>query len=414
MTRIRTIGFLITVLALPLCSAIGANMADFIRCIGPQGQGPVCQLDPGTYQINSTLLIRRSNITIKGTIINSRRDTTLQRAPAFNGILLADPFAFTATPILTSVTIRDFTFDGNRDQQSRDFRSFGADVFFFTTKSVLVTNCDFINSPKVSLELRQGASGVVINNSYVANATIDGIATGPSTPGLSEAANAYMLCDSFLFPSNIVITNSKFEDAGANGVYLQAKNVRISDNLFQRNHKDAPFNSSGGQIDLSICTDNAAVIRNTFKDGPATPNGWWADGIEVHGRNVTVVDNLVTNNAGTGMILVGVQNFFTANWDPRTGVIANNKMPFCCFGGIAVYNLLGWRPTDAVIIDHANIVDGNEYGIEFTNKTPNVPINHITITNNCLRGNRQGGVKQDVMGPDVVIQNNLTSGCGPN
>ena len=409
---IRIIGALLGLHAMLPFKGAAADIAEFTRCIGPDGVGPVCQLDSGTYQIQSTLLIGRSNITLKGTVVDSRRATILQRAPGFTDILMADQFSITSTPILTSITIRDFVFDGNRSQFPGDPNII--DLLITTTRSVLVANCDFIDAADTSMELRQGTSGAVINHASFKNPKIVGIGGGPSTPGMNEAANIYPLCKDFAFPTNILITNSSFEDAGANAIFFHAKDVRITNSVFQHNHKDAPFNSSGGQIGLSICTDNAAVLNNIFKDGPTTPNGWWADGIEVHGTNVTVVDNLVTNNAGNGILLHGVQHFFTANWDPTTGSIANNQMGYYRFAGIAVYNHVGWRPTDFVVIDHAISINGHDYGVEFTNETPDIPMNHITLTNNCLKNNVDGPVYLSGMGLDVLIKNNWTANCGPD
>ena len=50
----------------PGCYA--ASLADFTKCISAQGQGSVCQLDAGTYQLNVPFTIGRSNITVRGTI----------------------------------------------------------------------------------------------------------------------------------------------------------------------------------------------------------------------------------------------------------------------------------------------------------------------------------------------------------
>src|ERR1700730_10751304 len=92
------------------------NLQGFTQCIGPQGQGAVCQFDAGTYPITATLLLGRSNITIRGTILASPGDTVLQRAQGFQGALLQDVVPPTSTPTLTGITVRDLTIDGNRAQ----------------------------------------------------------------------------------------------------------------------------------------------------------------------------------------------------------------------------------------------------------------------------------------------------------
>src|SRR5258708_37312962 len=123
----------------PLAHAL--TIQDFIQCIGAKGQGAVCQLDAGTQPISTTLLVGRSNLTIKGTILSSRRDTILQRAVGFRGNLLQD-VRLPTTP-LTSITIRDLTIDGNRAQNQGSYTSYAPDLALFSTGSVLITNCDF-------------------------------------------------------------------------------------------------------------------------------------------------------------------------------------------------------------------------------------------------------------------------------
>lgn len=115
-----------------LCN--GASLTDFARCMSAQGQGSVCQLDSGTYVLNAPLMIGRSNLTIRGGNPNSAADTVLQRAPGYTGALLRDPYP----GALTSISIRDLTFDGNRQQQTLPWQSFNApDLSIYGTKSVL-------------------------------------------------------------------------------------------------------------------------------------------------------------------------------------------------------------------------------------------------------------------------------------
>ena len=87
----RTLLFLCLAALITTREAAALNLQAFIQCIGPHGTGPVCQLDAGTYSLNSQLLFTRSNITIKGTIITSASDTVLQRAPGWRYGLLVDP-----------------------------------------------------------------------------------------------------------------------------------------------------------------------------------------------------------------------------------------------------------------------------------------------------------------------------------
>src|SRR5215467_4235477 len=107
-----------------------ASLAQFTTCLGAQGQGPVCQLDAGSYPISSPLRIGRSNFTIKGTVITSAQDTVLQRAPGYTGVLIED--APLTSRGLNSITIRDLTIDGNRSQQTGAYSRFTADVQILT------------------------------------------------------------------------------------------------------------------------------------------------------------------------------------------------------------------------------------------------------------------------------------------
>jgi hypothetical protein len=119
----------------PWCN--GASLADFTKCISPSGVGSVCQLDAGTYQLETRLHIARSNITVKGTITKSLADTTLRRAPGSTEPLLN--LGFDQSPNLTSITVRDFTFDGGGFQSNGD--SIDSEVLITSVKSLLVTNC---------------------------------------------------------------------------------------------------------------------------------------------------------------------------------------------------------------------------------------------------------------------------------
>ena len=103
------------------------SFQDFVQCVGASGQGAVCRLDAG--------------ITIEGTVLNYLLETTLQRAPSFDGALLTDVDAIGTT--LRSVTIRDLTFDGNRDENVAPYYSYNPDVSIFVVKKLHVERCSF-------------------------------------------------------------------------------------------------------------------------------------------------------------------------------------------------------------------------------------------------------------------------------
>jgi parallel beta helix pectate lyase-like protein len=395
-------------------SGVAASLADFTKCIGPQGQGPVCQLDTGTYVLSLPLQMGRSNITVKGTIQTSRADTTLRRTPGSKRGLLVNYLTG-----LSSITVRDFTFDGAGDQQTGDTSSIEAEVRFNAVKSLLLTNAAFINSPNIALTLEetsaQNTSGAVINNILIDGAPRLGvIALAYGSPG--ESAGQYLTCDSRRYSTDIKITNSTFRNVGANAIALEAKGVQVTNNTLQHNHATAPYNAPGGQIYVEICADDVAILNNTITDGPVTPNGKFADGLELHGTNVVAVDNTITNNAGSGISMSGVQNLFIANWTSGTGVISNNLLAGFA-GGISLYNAApgnpNERPVDYITIDHAVSINDQQFaGIGTFLQTPQMnPINHVTLTNNCLAGNLQGATQLFGLGSNVVIANNTSSGC---
>ena len=391
-----------------------ASLTDFTKCIGAQGQGAVCQLDAGNYQLSLPLVIGRSNITVKGTIATSRSDTTLQRAPGSTRGLLVNYAGG-----LRSITVRDFTFDGARGHQTGTASSIEPDVRFISVKSLLIVNSAFINSPSIALTLegnpgQDATSGAVINNISVDNATNLGI-WAYAYAGPSDTPGKYLTCGSLVYPSNIKITNSVFTNVGANAIALEAKDVRVTNNTLRHNHETAPYNAPGGQIYVQICADNAALLNNVISDGPATANGWYAEGIELHGTNLAVVDNTISNNAGSGISMSAVRNVFIANWASGSGVISNN-LSAGNLGGISLYNAapgdVNERQVDSVMIDHAVSIGGHLAGIGiFLQTGQTAPINHVTLTNNCLAGNLKGATQLFGLGPDALIANNLTSGC---
>ena len=104
----------------------------------------------------------------------------------------------------------------------------------------------------------------------------------------------------------------------------EVTNLTIPENVFTNNHSNTtPFGDSGGQIDLTVCTKNALIWKNTFQDGSASPNGTTADGIELHGTYISLIDNIVKNNSGDGISMDGVQHILISNSDPRTGSFGN-------------------------------------------------------------------------------------------
>jgi hypothetical protein len=124
-------------------TAAALSFPDFVQCVGASGHGPACKLDAGIYPVSETIALGRSNITIEGTVLGSLLETTLQRAAGFDGALISDVNAIGTA--LKSITIRDLTFDGNRDANLSPYFAYNPDVAIFVVQKLRVENCTFIN-----------------------------------------------------------------------------------------------------------------------------------------------------------------------------------------------------------------------------------------------------------------------------
>ena len=389
------------------------DLQTFTQCIGPNGQGPVCQLDAGSYSINATLFIGRSNITIQGGAPASPSSTTLQRAAGFTSSLLRD----TTAPLspLHSITIRYLTFDGYRTQNTGPYSSYSPEVGIFTTTSLLVSNCAFIESPNSGLALYgAGASGIVVNNSTFSHNLIYGLWAGATG---NHGGASYLDCAGLTFAVGIVIANNQFDRTGENAILGDFVGLQLIGNTFTNTYSYAVvsgvnWGGAGGQIDLTPCTQDAAVVGNTFEGELATAdpglNPGTTQGIEVHASDVSIINNTATKNPGEGLSLGGAASIFIANWDPKTGFLVNG-------GGIGISQGSDHdsiRPVDFITIDNAQIVGNQDWGIWFN--TVSQPINHVMVTNSCINANIQGPLSPlSALGTDAVIQSNPLAGCGP-
>jgi hypothetical protein len=383
------------------------SFTQFVHCVGASGHDPVCKLDAGIYPVSETISLGRSNITIEGSVLGSLHETTLQRAPGFDGALISDVNSIGTT--LKSITIRDLTFDGNRAQNAEPYYSYNPDVSIFVVQKLLFENCYFINSPNIGLGLYGAGTGdVVVDQCYFGNPVVYGMwsdATGDNSNITDQE------CATEKFVNNVTVERSVFENAGEPALLGEMTNVTISENLFTNNHSNTiPFGDNGGQIDLTVCTKNALIWKNTFQDGSASPNGTTVDGIELHGTYISVIDNTVKNNSGGGINMDGVQHILILNSDPTTGSFGNAN------SGIEIaHSNSTFRPTEWITVVSASATGNAQYGIwsDTSNTTPTEPVNHLTIENTCLSGNTFGPTYFANLGPDVTIKNNKVSGCAP-
>ncbi|MFZ0395203.1 MAG: right-handed parallel beta-helix repeat-containing protein [Terracidiphilus sp.] len=389
-------------------SALAASFPEFVACVGASGKGAVCQLNAGTYAVRATIEVGRSNIVITGTETVSPLDTVLRRAAGFEGPLLTD--VEKAGTTLNSITIENLTFDGNRAQNKSPYSDYAPDVSIFSVENLAFINCEFNNSPNIGLGLYgAGTAGVTVDRCAFNDPVIYGLwsdATG------NNSNITYEQCATKRFVKNVTVANSTFQNSGEPAILGDMINLQIVNNVFTNNHSySIPFDDDGGQIDLTVCTRNAVIWRNTFQSGAASPNGHVADGIELHGTNISLIDNIVKNNSGGGIFMDGAQHIYIANVDPTTGNFGNAQ------SGIEIaHSSSAFRLTEWITIDFGNGAGNDQYGIwsDTSNTTPKEPVNHLTIANSCLSEDKLGPTYLKNLGSDVKIQNNITSGCGPD
>ena len=384
------------------------SFPDFVECVGAHGHDPVCKLDAGVYSVSERIALGRSNVIIEGSELGSLPATTLRRAPGFDGALISDVNSLGKT--LRSITIRDLTIDGNRAHNAEPYFSYEPDVSIFVVNNLFLENCSFINSPNIGLGLfGAGAGDVVVDKCYFGNPVVYGMwsdAIGDNS-GIT-----YLKCAAKNFVNDVTVQRSVFENAGEPAILGEMTNVTIAENVFTNNHSNTiPFRDNGGQIDLTVCTKNALIWRNTFQNGSASPNGTTADGIELHGTYISVIDNTVKNNSGGGITMDGAQHVLVSNSDPRTGSFLNGH------SGIEIaHSSPAFRTTEWITVDSAIATGNAQYGIwsDTSNTTRSEPVNHLTIRDTCRTDNKWGPTYFANLGPDVTIKNNnQISGCGP-
>jgi hypothetical protein len=221
--------------------------------------------------------------------------------------------------------------------------------------------------------------------------------------------------------------DNTFQNNGTNAFFSTTSKVNIGYNTFTGNHRECSYAAPGGQIDLDYDANDTLVFWNTIINGPTCSNGYWAQGIELHGTNLSTYDNIITGNAGEGIYMEEAQGVSIYATDVSRYIRWNNAkgsgFPGCGgFPGIRIHSQSGLRSTSNISIQNASIVDGHSFGAEVSS-CPTSPAQQnassITITGNCFRGNNStGGVNGVNVGPGSVanlsIYGNSTSSCGPN
>jgi hypothetical protein len=388
------------------------QLADFKDCVGGNIRNfdSDCVLDSGTWAINSTIRIRRSNITVEG----AWPYPTLLRTGGFNAELLATSNG------TQWITFRNLTIDGNRhsgqSSVTAELNLIGCS--YCRVESGMV----FHASPRFSISTPP-SSVVSIENAIFQDAAIGAMYNGPQS--------ACPFPDQWYPAVCLSVLNSLFISSGSGAIGPEPKNATIAYNTFTGNHAECPFNAPGGQIDLDAGAAWVTVTRNTFENGPVCNNGWFASGIELHGTHLTLSDNIIRYNAAHGIGLDGAQHVTISSSDAAAYPIANNNRKgygnFCDgagFSGIDInrYSAAAGRPAFDINISGLWAVGGHAYGIRVWNcGAAASPVQDLSITHTCTAGNSAGihdrancgaDGKQPCIGVPSHIDNNAAAGCG--
>ncbi len=387
--------------------------AQFADCIGANAGNwdstCVLQSNQAGYTITQSLTVSRSFITIEG----AYPYPTLKRAAGSSQSLIVIPALTGPCPGASGVgspcfvNILNLVLDGNL--------SSGAPAGFTELNLGGCSYCQtngvtFQNSPNFAVEASPNQP-TAINYS-----TFQNIAYGGICPGTTACATPVYWYPHYCF----FAVESNFTQNGSGAIGPQPMNASIAYNFFSGNHYLCPYNAPGGQIDLDVYASNVIVDYNTFAEGPNCTNGFWADGIELHGTNLTLTDNLIEYNAGEGIYMDGAQGVTISTDNPSRYPILENNLRGSGFGGcggfpgIRVHSSYGQgRATENVTIQNVWSVYRQSYGVEVSSCGTTGPlVNYITIQNNCVSGNLDGGVYAPAAGSPRTIANNQSSGCG--
>jgi hypothetical protein len=153
---------LFSILFLCAAAATASNLAAFRNCISFSGSGTSCQLDPGIWDVDSTLDIQRNGLTLTGTQFNAA-DVILRRTSSLG----AQPIMRLDTGLNTSIEY--LTFDGNRQNISlcsATDQGGVADLDLWDAGVATVQYVNFISAPWRTLNLRTNSSSGASTISY--------------------------------------------------------------------------------------------------------------------------------------------------------------------------------------------------------------------------------------------------------
>lgn len=314
------------------------DLAALKQALMKPGLGQVCELDEGEHEITETILVQRNDVVVRGALSGRTliRRGILGENP-FQGALIA--FVDRENVALESIAIEGarFNYEGsdrrhpvNPDPASLDFiRMSGgssiegylpehchpcveADVFAAGCRNLRITDVSIKDSITIGLAIGPGCRDVVIDKFSSSAAGQMGLWIGGAFP--TRVPLPLSAEQEKRLPQKILVQRSSVKGAGAAGIAIEARSAVFHDVTLADNHRDFPFNDSGGQFIIDYKSENIRLEdctvrgesyqrRPVMKFDPDTER--WkaievefaAVGIEASGRNLTFVNLVVTGSA---------------------------------------------------------------------------------------------------------------------
>lgn len=340
------------------------DLPGFRGCLSASGSGSTCELDPNwaggeivPWGVTTPIPVERS-VTVQGNP-SYPGQVSLLRAAAIGNIM---------TVSAPGVTIKSLVFDGNKP--SYPSSSYVDLNFYHGSWNNYVIDCNFINSPGVSLQ--------VIYYTYVQYCQF-----------YNSGYVGVIAYSAYGDVTDIGIYNSYFYRVGTNAVFFNggARNSIVYDSDFIENHYTCAWSSPGGQILLDPST-SSDYVQNNYVDGnysycPSYPQS--SAGLEGYGSShsvtgntfkrhrwhgvyftaasaITISSNTIESNDTNGINLSGKDGALTCSSNPSYTILSNSIQSNSQWGILAYRNGCSAGPSSSTISLSGNTITGNGSG----------------------------------------------------
>lgn len=236
-------------------------------------------LPRGTYLCRP--LVLPSNTTIIGDGIDI---TTLKLMPNADDALLV-------VAEQHNVTLKDFTVDGNKDNQIK-----GSSVIFWRSRYNLINSLKIINSYTIGLEMSNVTDSIIENSHF--DGTVENCVVSFSNDNADYVTG------------NNIIRNNIMENAGLDGIIYNTMNGIITNNIFRNNGKRVGWTAGGVYANKKYFL---IITNNTIYGN----NGNGVDLIDC--GNCIISGNVSRENNSAGIMLANCSNSTIEN-----NICANN------------------------------------------------------------------------------------------